>query len=64
MISKKELKCVENLIETEKETIEIMTSMISEINEPQLRSETENVISSHRNHTSKLLKALENKDEK
>ena len=64
MICKKELNCIEKLIETEKDSLEIIRDLINEVNEPQLRTEIQSVISSHRNHISKLLSVLEKNNEK
>lgn len=64
MICKKELSCINKLAEVEMDSLEAFRELSNSVSEPQLRTEIQNVISSHRNHISKLLALLENDNEK
>ncbi len=63
MISINELKCIKTILTTENEMLGELNKILNSVNEPQLRSELQNVISSHRNHMSKLIKVLEKSNE-
>lgn len=63
MISKNELKCINNILTTENDILDELNKTLNSVNEPQLRSELQNVISSHRNHISKIVKVLEKNNE-
>lgn len=60
MINRIELKHIEDVIDTETDSLELMKKLMISVNEPQLRSELETIISSHRNHISKIISLLEN----
>lgn len=58
MITKKQLLSYERLLETEKYLVEEYDKLRHAADEPQLKSEFQNIIASHKNHMDKLVKEL------
>lgn len=64
MISKEEFKLVRIIVQTEQQVIIRFQKLIDELSEPQIKSEFQSIISTHRNHLEKIKNVLENKNEK
>lgn len=64
MISKEEFKLVGIIVQTEQQVIIRFQKLIDELSEPQIKSEFQSIISTHRNHLEKIKNVLENKNEK
>lgn len=64
MISKEEFKLVRIIVQTEQQVIIQYQKLIDDLSEPQIKSEFQSIISTHRNHLEKIKNVLENKNEK
>lgn len=58
LINKKELDYVNNLLDSEKNCIDLIFKVYKSLDEPQLRSEFQSLLSSHRNHISAVISFL------
>lgn len=58
MLTQNDLNVASNLIGTENTVICEFEKLLKSVSEPQLKTEFQNVISSHRNHKQKLIRLI------